>query len=60
MSTTPDPHSSKPAQPESSHQPESQSQTEDELSEQMKALARALTVHSLWEQVGLLDKKEKS
>ncbi|MBW4682165.1 MAG: hypothetical protein KME19_18890 [Microcoleus vaginatus WJT46-NPBG5] len=31
--------------------------TEDKLSEDMKALVRALAVHSIWAQVGLLDKK---
>ena len=31
--------------------------TEEKLSEDMKALVRALAVHSIWAQVGLLDKK---
>lgn len=31
--------------------------TEEKLSEDMKALIRALAVHSIWTQVGLLDKK---
>ena len=31
--------------------------TEAKLSEDMKALVRALAVHSIWAQVGLLDKK---
>lgn len=32
-------------------------QTEEKLSEDMKALVRALMVHSMWTKVGLLDQK---